>query len=112
MKAFKHVKARYKLEGQQAEIHMLGDSVCVRWNLSHETKTTVIEDVTYTGNVYKRRGDPFIDFVWMRQYDNGWYIDDDSPVDGGLNPEFATALSEELKLAVQYIEWLKENKEE
>ena len=96
----------------QADVHMVGTEVAVRWKVREETKksTEVLDGqpvlVTRTRRV--RRGAPYIDFVWLREdrLTGEIYEDDDSPAQGGLSPEFATSLARQLDEAVRYIHTL------
>lgn len=79
-------------EGEMAELHMLGDIVCVRWNM------------TQTPTGWVREGGPYIDFVELR-YDEEWgvrYISDYSPVEGGIGFDIVAKVAGELQGALQY----------
>ena len=102
----KYVKV-YKLD---REIHMVGDSVAVCWNCNRKMKTIEKDGVTYKGEVHVRQGTPYIDFVSLREYDDGeFFEDEDKPVDGGLSKSCALQIANELKLAYEYINYLEEN---
>jgi len=88
------------------EIHMMGDMVAVCWNLETREKKITIAGIEYIGLEQTRSGNPYIDFVWIRQ-DNQTdepYEDEDSPVDGGIDTETAQQLIDELTIAIQYLE--------
>ena len=88
----------------EREVHMIGESVGVVWNTIRKKKTIKGDDgLTYEAYTAVRNGDPYIDFVWIRERDGEVWEDDDSPVDGGLGGEEALKLSQELVLAVEYL---------
>ena len=53
---------------------------------------------------YDRRSKPYIDFVDVRQNQGEFYLDEDSPVEGGLSANFAKQIYEELGKAIDYME--------
>ena len=91
----------------EREIHMIGDSVAVVWNTKPDKKTLVKDGVKYTAQVRVRAGNPYIDFVTVREYrgnDGPDFVEDDnSPIEGGLSAADATAISKELTAAVEYL---------
>ena len=91
---------------QEKEVHMLGDYVGVVWNTVRKKKTLRGEDgLTYEAYAPDRNGNPYIDFLWIREAepDGEIWEDEDSPVDGGLSGEEALQGSQELVLAVEYL---------
>ena len=52
----------------EREIHMIGTSVAVVWNTKPDKKTIEKDGVKYTAQVRVRSGDPYIDFVSIREY--------------------------------------------
>ena len=94
----------YQLDGK--EVHMVGDYVGVVWNTKQQKKTVKDDSGTvYTAYVQLRYGEPYIDFISVRHssdVDEVWE-DEDIPVDGGLGLDEAIKVSEELKLAIEYL---------
>ena len=96
----------YKLS--EKEIHMVGDCVGVCWNCASKKKKITGEDgLVYEAVVSTRQGDPYIKFVILREYTDGFYEDEDSPADGGFGQETAKSFAKELTLACKYIDQLK-----
>ena len=75
----------YFVEGK--EVHMVGDYVGVCWNLDAENN---------------REGDPYINFVWIRENDGKVWEDEDSSIAGGIDFELAMKLVDELQSALDY----------
>ena len=90
----------------EKEVHMIGNYVGVVWNVTKKQKTIKGEDgVTYRAEVPVRDGDPYIDFISIREYDNDTPVEDeDSPVEGGLNTKAAAQIITELYDAISYID--------
>jgi len=93
----------------EKEVHMVGDSVGVCWNLTEEKKQIKGEDgLTYVAKINIRSGKPYINFVSIVKTGKGnFYEDEDSSVVGGIEVEFAKKIVDELKLAIEYISTLK-----
>jgi hypothetical protein len=90
---------------REKEIHMVGDAVGVCWNIHHTTRTIKGEDgLTYRAEVPVRDDDPYIDFVTIREEegDTPWE-DEDSPVEGGMDVEYAEEIVQELQWAIAYL---------
>ena len=85
------------------EYHMMGDSVAVYWHVKAERREILHNGTTYSAIEHVRYGKPGIDFVWIRERDGVIWIDDDSPVDGGIDSAFAATLITELQAAIEYI---------
>ncbi len=71
------------------EIHFPADNecVCVCWNTRFD----------------EREGDPYINFITLRQYGDEYCIDEDSPVRGGIGIDFARQIAQELEVACRYL---------
>lgn len=92
----------YYLEGKEA--HILGEYVGVVWNTKRQKKTIKGEDgLEYVAYMPVRDGEPYIDFLWIREMDGEVFEDEDCPVDGGLSAKEALKVSKELVLAVEYL---------
>ena len=88
----------------EREIHMVGESVAVVWNTKPDKKTIEQNGVKFTAQIRVRSGDPYIDFVSIREYGKGEFVEDeDSPAAGGLSVRRAEELSKELAAAVEYL---------
>lgn len=97
----------YILDESEKEVHMFGNSVGVCWNLEEDEKHLKGKDgIVYKAKVKIRSGDPYIDFVNIRERDGEFYEDEDSSVAGGISIEFAKKILGELQLALEYIESL------
>lgn len=97
----------FQFPDHSKEIHVMGNYVGVCFRI--EKKTTRVRDgnkIVTTDTWNKEEYPmPYIDFVWIRMDSkNEPYVDDDSPVDGGLSTKEANQLANELILAIQYIE--------
>lgn len=94
----------------EREVHMMGDKkygVCVAWNMKNQIKTLKDDQGTvYTASVPARSGEPYIDFTAIRNADGDAFEDEDSPVRGGISPEFALKLAVDLQAAVEYLKEL------
>lgn len=91
------------------ELHMVGDSVAVCWNVKRSEKEIKGEDgLTYKAEIWTRKDiDPYIDFVCIRERDNKeFYEDEDSSVAGGISVEHAESIKDELTKAIEYIKSL------
>ena len=92
----------------EREVHMVGNSVGVCWNLEEAEKQLKDEnEVVYKAKINIRSGRPYIDFVDIRKDGDSFYVDEDSSVVGGIDVGFAKEIVEELKLAIEYITTLK-----
>lgn len=88
------------------EAHLMGGYVAVVWNLEkRESRLAGPDGKMYTRVDYERRGNPYIDFISLRQdsVSGQWYRDEDSPVDGGLAAGEATTIIKELQRALLYL---------
>jgi len=95
----------------EKEVHILGKYVGIVWNTVNKKKT--LKDASgfiYVAYVPLRNGNPYIDFLWIREIDGEMFEDENSPVDGGLNAEQALQVSRELALAVEYLKTVSEEK--
>jgi len=72
---------------EEKEVHTVSDSVGVCWNLDDDGK---------------REGDPYVSFVQIRERDGEIYEDEDSPVEGGMDFDWAKTILGELQLALEY----------
>ena len=87
----------------EREVHMFGEYVGVCWN------TRIAKEVKREGDtIHKiekqiRQGDPYIDFVYVRDNGHGAYEDEDSSVAGGLTFNQAKMLIRELEEATAYM---------
>lgn len=94
----------YMMPDDGIEAHMIGEYVAVCWRL-RETKT-----VTGTKNnqqihiTYERSGEPYIDFLVIREHQGEPYRDEDSPVEGGISPHEALVIADELQKAIAHLE--------
>lgn len=91
------------------ELHMVGDSVAICWNVKRIEKKIKGEDgLTYKAEVWERSGnDPYIDFVCVRERAEGeFYEDDDSSVAGGMSLKSAERIRDELTKAIEYLKSL------
>lgn len=86
-----------------AEIHMVGDIACVRWNSVTRKTVTVSEGRRVIEETSERSGEPYIDFVIVRSDGEENYLDDDNPVAGGLGLQDALELQTELDKAIKYL---------
>lgn len=70
----------------EREVHLFGECVGVCWNLRQETRALKDTDGTiYYAKKHVRGGAPYIDFVTIREWENGGFSEDEgSPVDGGF----------------------------
>ena len=89
----------------EKEVHLMGSYVGVVWNTHPERRQIKGEDgLTYRAEVPVRSGDPYIDFISIREYDNDTPVEDeDSPVQGGLSVDAAARVAIELTEAIEYI---------
>jgi hypothetical protein len=87
------------------ELHMMGDCVAVCWNLRNEIVNRLINGVQFSGVKKVRYGNPYIDFVTVDvdSHTGQNYENDDSSVAGGISPEYAKQIVEELQRAIEYI---------
>lgn len=94
------------------EIHMVGEYVGVAWNLRYEKRKIKGEDgLTYTADVPLRDSGPYIDFFSIRGEEDDWWVDEDSPVEGGIYANMARSVAAELLVAAEYLEtWQKGEK--
>lgn len=95
----------YIYQFDETELHMVGRYVAVRWN-TREIKRKIKGDdgTTYTALVTERDHGPYISFVTLRESRKGeYYLDEDSPVDGGISASEAERVVKELTWAVEYI---------
>lgn len=92
----------------EKEIHMVGDSVGVCWNIKTIKKELVQDGLTYTARTTVRNGEPYIVFVEIREYDNIFYESEKNPAVGGIDTARATTFSEELLIACKYIQQIGE----
>ncbi len=97
----------YQFPDNGREVHMMGNYVGVCFRIEKQTTRTregnrIITVDTWSKEEYPM---PYIDFIRIG-YDNKDepYIDDDSPVSGGLSAKEADQIINELKMAVNYIE--------
>lgn len=98
-------KAIHKLS--EGELHMMGDACAVRWNVRKSTKTITVDGMDYKAQTYERSGKPYIGFYTVREDSKGEpWIDEDSPVDGGMGVEWAEQMHRELGLAIEYMKEL------
>lgn len=92
------------------EVMMMGQYVAVCWPGHYEFEKI---DECYSTEKWQRSHNKwhpygYIDFVWLREDpDGGFYEDEDSPVEGGLDPDVARQIAAELIKAADYIESLK-----
>lgn len=88
---------------KEREVHMMGEHVAVCWNTKEKKFTLVKDGMTYRATENVRSGKPYIAFVWLREWPDGWYEDDDNVGEGGMEPETAKEVRDELTLAIQYL---------
>lgn len=77
--------------------------VAACWNCDLQSKSVVADGIEYKAMVPTPKGKPYIDFVWIRGEEGDYWIDEDSPVRGGLNLEFALKIKQELEIACEYL---------
>ena len=93
----------------EREIHLIGDAVAICWNVRFQKCEIIGDDgLVYTANRPMREtgtyGGPYIDFVSIRTDGEGeLYVDDDSPVAGGLTADYAEKIAQELLEAAAYL---------
>jgi hypothetical protein len=85
----------YCLPDDGIEAHTMGEYVAVCWRLK-QVKTQ--RSITY-----ERSGEPYIDFIDVREHNGEYYCDEDSPVQGGITPHEALQVAEELQRAYEYL---------
>ena len=96
---------RHIITSQPAELHMIGEYVAVRWNLKKEQRELKGDDgLTYKAVAYVRSSGPYISFASIRKINGEEFVDEDSPVDGGISAEFAKEILPELQWAIDYID--------
>lgn len=90
----------------EKEVHLMGSYVGVVWNVEKKQKTIKGEDgMTYRGEIAVRTGEPYIDFITIREDGEGEpFEDEDSPVQGGLDTKAAAQIITELYDAISYID--------
>lgn len=95
----------YRFSDTEREVHMVGEYVGVCWPLKLVERSEDGWPVSY----HERGKRPYIDFVWIRQAEKTgeYWIDEDSPVQGGFSVEAAEQIAKELLLAVEYMKGLK-----
>ena len=100
----------YVLQGNEKEIHLLGEHVALCWTLKSEMRTIKGDDgKTYRAEVYTREEDPYIDFVWVRggvedgDAEGYYWEDDDNVGSGGMDAKTAVQVSTELQKAAKYL---------
>ena len=87
----------------EKEVHMVGEVVGVVWNTKTMKKRLIGDDgLEYKAEVQVREGNPYIDFFNIREDNEEFYEDEDSPVDGGLDASFAEKVAYEILEAVKY----------
>jgi hypothetical protein len=111
------VKATIKVyEIDNKEIHLMGEYVAVVYNLEtrKETKSFEKDGLTYTANLQTkvRKGDPYIDFVNIKEDNDGSFWDDEDITVGNMDIECARDVANELLLAAEYLEKLLEKENE
>jgi len=88
-------------------IYMAGKYVAVVLPVIKKDFRKVIDDIEYKGSakIADLSGKPYIDFIDLRHddRDDEWYIDDDSPVAGGLDIGFSDQIANEIRAAIAYI---------
>ena len=84
------------------ELHMMGEFVCVAWNIKEIKHSNTVAGVYRVA--FDRLSEPYIDFVDVRRNQGDFYLDKDSPVEGGLSADFAKQIYDELGRAIDYIE--------
>lgn len=85
-------------------VHMVGKYVAVCCNMKSKIKTIIDEGREYDTKIcVPDLSSPYIDFIDLRSDYGEWYVDEDSPVEGGLSPEIAEKVAAELLLAVEYM---------
>jgi len=89
----------------EQEIHHFGDYVGVVWNLVYKDKKLLDVDTgeTHTVRVTVKDDEPYILFVSVNKYNDSYYSDEDSPVDGGFGIEQANNIIVELQQAIEYM---------
>ena len=95
------------LEDNGQEVLMMGDYVGVCWNVRKVEKSIKHEDgATYKAYKWERYPDmfPYIDFLDIKKDGKGFFANDDSPFEGGLELEIAKKILSELSRAVKYLE--------
>ena len=99
---------KYIIEEQNAEIHMFGNYLGVRWNLKTEYKQVTLEDGANTmARVSVRDGKPYIYFGLIKTYSNrGVGIADDLSVEGGISEKEARTIAVDLVNAADYLKSL------
>lgn len=96
----------------EAELHMMGESIAVRWNVRIERKTSIISGRRIIEDAFVRDDAPYISFVDVRHDTRSGedYLSEDSPVDGGIGLEFAKQIYSDLGRAIAYLEQMERMK--
>ncbi len=94
------------LENRDQEVIMIGQYVCICWNVYEVNDVIKKDGIEYKAKIYKRESKPYIDFLCVRKDDKKeiYYCDEDNPVIGGLNILSAQKIISELQIAVKYLE--------
>lgn len=84
------------IPSERLEVHVMGNYVCVCWGF------TSVRDAA--GLRLVKRDYCYIDFCLVRETSSGeYYLDEDNPMEGGINSAIALEVIEELKKATEYI---------
>lgn len=96
----------YLLPDDSMEVHMIGEYVAVCWRLKeNRVEVEAGSKINRTINItYERSGEPYINFLEIREHNGEYYRDEDSPVEGGFTPREALIVAEELQRAYAYLE--------
>jgi hypothetical protein len=87
------------------EAHVFGEYVSVCWNMRQTKKKIRQVGMTFSATVWERVGEPFIDFPYIREGDDGEvWKDEDDLISGGISAATAKKVSTELRLAAEYLE--------
>jgi len=98
------------LENSEQEAHVIGNYVCVCWNLRRTAQ--IIQYDSYTGLpivggvTWERDNNPYISFTSIGEHEGNYYADEDCSVEGGLSASEALELTEEIIAAIRYIQSL------
>lgn len=82
------------------ELHMVGEYACVAWHIKTTVSTIYHENKEIKTTTFIKTSKPYIDFVYVCEDD---WVNEDSPVDGGMSFDFAIQIRDELTAAIDYL---------
>ena len=103
---------QYIFEDYPTEFIEIGTYVNLRWNIEEKVERKKINSQPVTILSYHRETDePYVVFERLRKFDSDKaYIDEGCTAKGGFDVDEIDQVIQELKLAKELINWIKEDK--